>query len=77
MSTADTSIRLIETAKAVPVGRWCSTNQVHHALEALGYRVSRRTVQRDLLKLCRPFGIDLRGGDKSSGWEWRRTRPLE
>lgn len=76
MSVTDTSVRLIETAKAVPIGRWCSTEQVHAVLEGLWYRVSRRTVQRDLMKLCRPFGIDIRGG-KSIGCEWRRTRPLE
>lgn len=76
MSGKDPAIRLVETARLLPIGHWRTTAQVHAALVELGYDVCRRTVQRDLVKLARPFGIDLRG-TVQTGFEWRRTRSLE
>lgn len=60
----------------MPVGRWMTTAQVHQGIEDAGHEVSRRTVERDLLNLARPFGLDLRG-DRAGGYHWRRTRALD
>lgn len=74
----DAALRLVETLRCLPIGRWRSTGQVHAELTRRGYRVSQRTVQRDLLKLAGPFGIDLEETDDiGNPYRWRRTRSLE
>lgn len=76
MAGVDTCIRLIHTAKAVPTRRWALTAEIHERLKENGYLVSRRTVERDLMKLSTAFGLDIRGGG-GNVYEWRRTRSLE
>lgn len=72
------ALRLVQTARLVPLGRWTTTSAVHAALADLGYHVTTRTVQRDLWLLARPFGLENSGeGCAGDPYRWRRTRRLE
>lgn len=77
MSKLDATLRYLDTVLVLPVGRWRTTGDVHDALLAKGYTVSRRTVQRDLLKLAASFGIDLELRADAQDYLWRRTRHIE
>lgn len=76
VGNAETALRYVAMVRCMPVGRWVSTLQVQAALAETGYEVTKRTVARDMLKLARPFGLDLRG-DRLAGYHWRRTRALD
>jgi predicted DNA-binding transcriptional regulator YafY len=49
--------RLVDTLHLVPSGRKATTPEIHRRLQALGYPVSRRTVERDLEALANQYGI--------------------
>lgn len=74
MSTS-TSLRYVETVCCMPAGQWVSTQWVHEALREAGYTVSKRTVERDLLKLAETFGLE-RKGEPRHGYRWRCGRSL-
>lgn len=76
MST-ETTLRYIETLRCLPVGKWRTTGDVYFALRALGHQVTKRTVERDLHKLAKPFGIENKEWGGNLGNEWRRTISLE
>lgn len=40
-----------------------------------GYTVSRRSIERDLIKLCDVFPLDCDDGHKPYGWSWRASAP--
>lgn len=60
MTCTSTAMRYIDMLLALPVGQWTTTASVHKHLASLGYRVSRRTVERDMRKLAEPFGVEMR-----------------
>ena len=62
MTCTSTAMRYIDMLLALPVGQWTTTASVHKHLASLGYRVSRRTVERDMRKLAEPFGVEMRPG---------------
>lgn len=76
MTAPSASIRLIETALALPVGEQVTTEAVHSHLAKRGYRVSRRTVERDLLSIASLFSID-REGKRPEGYRWCRRVAIE
>lgn len=65
----DTSIRLIHLLKMVPRRGRKAVREFQSDLQALGYDVTLRTVQRDLEKLSGHFPIQSDGA-KPSGWSW-------
>lgn len=75
--SAETTLRYIETLRCLPVGKWRTTGDVYCILQSLGYRVTKRTVERDLHKLAKPFGIELKELGGNLGNEWRRTASLD
>lgn len=70
MTCTSTAMRYIDMLLALPVGQWTTTASVHKHLASLGYRVSRRTVERDMRKLADHFGVEMRSGHGLSV-EWR------
>jgi len=76
MSGTSTAKRLIETAMSLPVGEQITTEAVHGYLAKRGYRVSRRTVERDLLSIASLFSIDREGG-RPDGYRWCRRVEIE
>lgn len=60
MTCTSTALRYIDMLLALPVGQWTTTASVHKHLASLGYRVSRRTIERDMHKIAEPFGIESR-----------------
>lgn len=64
--------RLLDTLRLVPRRRKASTAEIHQQLAALGYEVSRRTVQRDLEALALEYGFDRDDRDRAVGWSWPR-----
>lgn len=75
--SAETTLRHIETLRCLPVGKWRTTRNVCQTLRALGYKVTKRTIERDLRKLAKPFSIEIKEWGGGLGNEWRRTLPLE
>lgn len=76
MSGTSTAKRLIETAMSLPVGEQITTEAVHGYLAKRGYRVSRRTVERDLISIASLFGIE-REGRRPEGYSWCRRVEIE
>ena len=70
MTCTSTALRYIDMLLALPIGQWTTTASVHKHIASLGYRVSRRTVERDMRKLAEPFGVEMRPGHGLSV-EWR------
>jgi len=48
-------------------------SEIHSSLD-IG--VSRRTIERDLEKLCRVFSLSSTEGDRSAGWFWTEDAPV-
>lgn len=67
-----TALRMVQMVASMPHNRWVTTPQVHATLADMGYRVSLRTVQRDLVKLAPVFGLQTRGSGYAAH-EWKRT----
>lgn len=61
--------RLIKTLGIVPRQGRISVADLHARLASLGFKVTRRTVQRDLNHLAGPFGISSDGA-RPQGWFW-------
>lgn len=58
-------------------GRWEKASKIAEKLNGKGYRVSVRTVQRDLLELVKIFPIDLNDKNpRDYGWRWRKGSSL-
>jgi predicted DNA-binding transcriptional regulator YafY len=69
---SDTTLRYLETLLAIPRHpRKISAAEVHLHLEAAGYSIDRRSVERDLQKLSIRFAIACDEGTKPQGWYWR------
>lgn len=68
----DTTLRYLETLHAIPrYPRKISAADVHQHLEAAGYSIDRRSVERDLQKLSGRFAIACDEGTKPQGWYWQ------
>lgn len=63
--------RLLDTLRLVPRNRHASTEDIHRHLEVLGYDISRRTVERDLLALSAAYDIECDDRSRPYGWRWR------
>ncbi len=61
---------MLDTLRLIPRARYASTEDIHRQLEALGYDVSRRTVERDLLALTSHYGIQCDDRSRPYGWRW-------
>lgn len=64
--------RLLDTLQLIPVRGKISTSALAQKLKDRGYRVSIRTVQRDLESLMLPFGLECDDRNKPYGWYWAK-----
>ena len=70
---SDTSLRYIEMLRLLPGHPpGIAVTELHLRLRAAGYSVSRRSVERDLVKLSASFPIVLNDKGRPVGWSWRR-----
>lgn len=59
-------------------GRWDKAGEIRDKLNESGYRVSVRTVQRDLLQLSEVFPIELNDKNpRDYGWRWIKGAHLD
>lgn len=69
---ADTTLRYLETLRAIPRHpRKTTPADVHRCLIAAGYVIDRRSVERDLHRLSQRFAIACDEGTRPAGWFWR------
>jgi predicted DNA-binding transcriptional regulator YafY len=69
----DAILRNLTLLRAIPRHpRKCDVASLHRALEAAGYRITRRQVQRDLERLSGIFAIrpDVEERGHARGWSW-------
>ena len=71
----DTLARLLELLQAIPHRRFASPEELTQALNARGYSVHVRTVQRDLQLLREHLPLDVRDDSKPHGWGWKAQPP--
>lgn len=71
----DTLARLLELLQAIPHRRFASPDELAQALNARGYPVSVRTVQRDLQLLREHLPLEVRDDSKPHGWGWKHQPP--
>ncbi|CAG0943278.1 hypothetical protein BROC_02218 [Candidatus Brocadiaceae bacterium] len=58
-------------------GRWVKASEITEQLHDIGYRVSQRTVQRDLKELAEVFPIELNEKNpREYGWRWMKGTTL-
>ena len=68
---ADTTLRYLETLRILPrYPRKANVEEVHRDLTAAGFRIDRRSVERDLHRLSRQFPIACTEGVRPAGWYW-------
>lgn len=78
MSTHNTLSRQWEMLKLLPPkAPGMSSAQLHRALQDAGYQVSKRTVERDLQELSRPFPLQCNDLGTPWGWHWMQDAALE
>jgi len=70
-------LRYIDTVLALPLGEWTSTAEVFTHVTKRGHAVSRRTIERGLVRLAGTFAIESREVVKTNGKVWRRLRAIE
>mgnify|MGYP000953352451 CR=1 FL=1 len=59
-------------------GHWDKASDLQAKLQNMGYEVSLRTVQRDLLQLSEIFSIELNDKNpRDYGWRWKKGAQLE
>lgn len=67
----DTSIRRIQTLKLIPrAPHWITTSELVTKLEHLDYKISQRTIQRDLVDLSTVFPIECEIDGRTNCWRW-------
>ena len=69
----DTTLRCLTMLKMIPRSPAAiDVGNIEERLQDQGYKVTRRTIQRDLNKLCIPFPIycDKHSGTRASNWSW-------
>ena len=68
---ADTTLRYLEMLRVLPRHpRKATAEQVHRDLKAAGFKVDRRSVERDLHRLSLQFPIGCEEGVRPAGWYW-------
>ena len=73
---SDTILRMIKMTELIP--RYPSkvtAQQIKEGLENRGYKISLRTVQRDLQELSRLFPIECDDVSIPFGWSWKKNAP--
>jgi predicted DNA-binding transcriptional regulator YafY len=69
---SDTLFKRIQILKLLPkFPARISTSEIHNKLEAEGFTLSKRTVQRDLNDLAKLFAIESDGNKDIPGWCWQ------
>lgn len=77
VSGAETLLRQWHMLRAVPRHpRRIGVPEIRSRLAANGFRVSARTVQRDLIELTRVFPLVSDERAKPFGWSWAKNAPL-
>ena len=73
---SDTTLRYIETLRAIPrFPSKTTVGEVHQKLAVAGYTIDRRSVERDLRRLSGVFPISCNEGEKPVGWFWPTHAP--
>lgn len=73
----DTLLRQWQLLRAIPRAPLrASVPGIRSALEASGFDVSTRSIQRDLQDLSRIFPLECDSRAKPYGWSWQRDAPL-
>lgn len=67
---SETLLRHLECLKLLSRDRKQSSTDIHRRLEDRGYKVSKRTVERDLQILSIPFGLESDERNKPFGWKY-------
>lgn len=73
-------LRMLRVSResASDIGRWDRASELKAKLDALGYGVSLRTVQRDLLTLSSIFALEVNDKNpRDYGWRWKRGARLD
>ncbi|MEY4763665.1 MAG: hypothetical protein RI907_338, partial [Pseudomonadota bacterium] len=68
--------RMLTTMNALRRGSKLTTQQVRDRLSAQGYKVTVRTVQRDLEWLAQTYGVECDDRSKPYGWRWPQDAPV-
>lgn len=77
VSAADTLLRQWHMLKALPRHpRRVTTGELRASLEAAGFRVTPRTIQRDLLELSAVFPVHADERARPFGWSWAADAPV-
>ena len=67
---SETLLRHLECLKLLSRDRKQSASDIHQRLEDRGFKVSKRTVERDLQMLSIPFGLESDERNKPFGWKY-------
>lgn len=62
--------RLVDTLRLIPSQGKVTAAEVHLRITALGYPVSRRTIERDLQTLARMYPLACDDRERPYGWYW-------
>lgn len=66
-------VRLVATLESLQSDQYLSAPQIQRRLEARGFKVSARTLQRDLRDLGAAYGLECKEDSKPFGWRWPRN----
>ena len=73
----DAVARLFELLKLLPSrGPGITAREICARLDASGFSVSKRTVERDLTELSRLFGLECNDKSQPYGWRWAQHQGL-
>ena len=67
----ETLMRNVELLRAVPHQSWVKTSELTKRLSDRGYKVNKRTVERDLKALESEFGLQCTTEGRTNLWKWR------
>ena len=74
----DALARLFELLKLLPSkGPGITAKEICGRLEASGFSVSKRTIERDLTELSRLFGLECNDKSMPYGWRWMTGRGVD
>lgn len=68
--------RILMLARLPRAPKKISSSELKEALESEGYRVTLRTIERDLAQLSAAFPLECDDREKPYGWSWQRTAEL-
>ncbi len=67
---SDPLLRQWEILKLIPRERKITVKELHSKLKALGFSLTRRTLERDLERLSIPFALESDTRSKPYGWRY-------